>query len=281
MKKYLLLLISIVPFFSSAQTPVYHPFSTTYQSWNYQYYDDFHMPTGLFTPYSLYGDTTISTVNYKKVFRYSSYQGALRENSKIIYFVPDTSSTEYVLYDFNLALGDTIFNPLGGSVTNPDTVIVTYVDTVLTSTGYVRQLHLDSYAKWIEGVGSSSYLLSPTYFLPLSGNDLIECMVGDSGYIYPGASSYCIISVSNVPAFSKNISIYPNPFHDNSTIKISGFEYLNSDLKIFNVYGKLLKQYSILNSQTTINRDNLSNGIYFYQLTNKSGRTECGKFTVD
>jgi hypothetical protein len=84
-----------------------------------------------------------------------------------------------------------------------------------------------------------------------------------------------------VPAFSKNISIYPNPFHDNSTIKISGFEYLNSDLKIFNVYGKLLKQYSILNSQTTINRDNLSNGIYFYQLTNKSGRTECGKFTVD
>jgi Secretion system C-terminal sorting domain len=281
MKKYLFLLIFIVPFFASAQIPVYHPFSTTYQSWNYQYYDDFHLPTGLFTSYYLYGDTTISSVNYKKFFMQTAYKGALRENSKIIYFIPDTASTEYVLYNFNLTQGDTIFNPLGGNWANPDTVIVTSVDTVLTSTGYVRQLHLDSYVTWVEGVGSWAYLLSPTLYFPVSGNDLIKCMVGDSGYVYPGASSFCIASVSNEASLIKGISIYPNPFHDNSTVKILDFEYFNSDFKIYNVFGKLLKQYSILDMQTTINRDNLSNGLYFYRVTNKRGQTECGKFIVE
>ena len=225
MKKIPFLILMLVAFETMSQT--YHPFPTNYGCWSYRYYDDNHMPTGILGGYILDGDTIIGGINYKKISGCCGQgvccnSGGLREDNKIIYFRPDTSTTEYVLYNFNLNQGDTLFYPFGGGVfSNQDTLIVIYVDSVSTSNGYLRRIHFD-YTIWIEGVGSFFYLLSPGMVLPLSGNDHIECMVGDSINVYPGGPCVNCIPVGiSEKYFVYDISISPNPFQTSATLQTS------------------------------------------------------------
>lgn len=237
----LLFLFSIfLTIYANAQTSVYRPFPTNYGNWVYQYYDDLGIPTSSFTEYTLNGDTTIASVSYKKISMYSNYAGALRENNKIIYFVPDTSSNEYVLYDFNLNIGDTVINPFGGVYCENDTIIIQQVDSILASDGYHRQIHLGFYAVWIEGIGSIFYLLEPIKFPCLSGNDLLQCMASDSTFLYPSASSSCVLSVTEQP--------YKIPIkftYFNSGIEIINMQANKYELSIYDILGRTCLQKTI------------------------------------
>lgn len=264
-----------------AQTSVYHPFPTGAANWVYRYYDDLHYPTSIFTPYSLLGDTTISSINYKKVFKYISYAGALREDNKIIYFVPDTSSTEYLLYNFNLNVGDSIFHPYGGAVCTNDTVVVWNVDSVMASDGYHRRLWFNSDAQWIEGIGAVYYLLEPCNVLCVSGNDYLECISTDSSLNYPSGYLSCMVSVPELNTENSKISINPNPFSDNATINI-GREFYNSTVLIFDILGNIVRKYFISEQNAIeLNRLNLKSGIYSIQLTNSKGNTVSEKIVIE
>ena len=195
---------------SYGQTSLYRPFPLTYGTWNYQYFDDFGQPTSNFNLYVLNGDTLISGVVYSKVYFANSFVGGIRENNRIIYFYPDTSSTEYELYNFNLNLGDIVVHPFGGSVCLNDTVIVDYVDSVLTVDGYRRQLHFNSWTIWIEGVGSLNYLLQPLQLYCVSGNDQLSCMVGDTSTVYNPPFSFCITTLTDINHL-KGVDVFPNP----------------------------------------------------------------------
>lgn len=185
MKKFLLILITLnVNVHLFGQTYTYHPFPVDTGYWGYRYYDDFHNATNTFSEYILAGDTTISGIDYKKIrlnqaWTSPSY-GAIREDNKVVYFYPDTASQEYVLYDFNLIAGDTILHPYGGAVCLNDTVIINYIDTISLSDGLHLQWHLSDFVTWIDGVGSSFYLLNPANVLCVSGNDQLEYMESDS-----------------------------------------------------------------------------------------------------
>ena len=260
MKKLLLLLTFISPVFVNAQTYVYHPFPTTEGCWSYQYYDDFHNPTGLFNGYSLNGDTTIASVNYKKI-----QGGAIRESSKIIYFRPDTSSSEFILYNFNLNTGDTIIHPYGGAVCSNDTVTIDWVDTVLLSDRYHRQFYLSSQSIWIEGIGSMFYLLQPCNVLCVSGNDILECMHGDSGAVFMGATCQGCLPVSvKEQNMLPDIAISPNPFTSQTTISF-GEPQKNTIIKITDTFGKEIKSIIFTGRQLVIEKENLKAGIYFVQ----------------
>ncbi|MFI5219370.1 MAG: T9SS type A sorting domain-containing protein [Bacteroidia bacterium] len=285
MKKFPFLILMLVAFETVSQT--YHPFPTDSGCWVYRYYDDNHMPTNFFGGYVLNGDTIISGINYKKISGCSGQgvccnSGGLREDNKIIYFRPDTSTTEYVLYNFNLNLGDTLFYPFGGGIfSNQDTLIVVYVDSVSTPGGYLRRLQFDWYITWIEGVGSIFYLLNPGAIAPLSGNDNLECMVSDSVNLYPGTPCpYCIPVNIQEKYFTHDISISPNPFQTSATLQTSK-EFANSELIIFNTLGRKVKQQNIYNGTITINREGLTAGIYFFRLTSNKGHTAIGKFIID
>lgn len=275
MKILLILFTLFTSLIVKAQTSVYHPFPTNNGCWTYRYWDDFHNPTSQLAQYILYGDTNILGVNYKKISG-----GAIRESNKIIYFVPDTSVNEYVLYNFNLGQGDTLFHPFGYSMFS-DTVIVNYVDSVNTSNGYLRQIHFGMIT-WIEGVGSNFYLLNPLFVLGVSGNFQLECMQGDSGGVYPGTSCfYCPpVGLSKIIS-TKEISLSPNPFHYNALLTIKSSNFRHSELKIYNVLGEELKYIHISDLETIINRDGIPNGIYFYSITNSENKTICGKFITE
>jgi hypothetical protein len=281
MNKLLLLFATFTTLTAQSQTTVYHPFPTGNANWVYQYYNEFHIPTAQFTAYSFNGDTIISTITYKKVFMNSTYSGALRESNKIIYFVPDTSFTEYLLYDFNLGVGDTLINPYGGAVCANDTAIVVQVDSILTSDGYHRQLHFNSDAYWIEGIGAINYLLNPCNVLCISGNDFITCLSTDATFNYPSGISSCFVSVDEQSKLINEISITPNPFQTFALLKL-GSEFENADLIIYNSIGLIIRKEKIIRQLTyQLNRKELPNGIYLIKLINEKGQEANGKIIID
>jgi hypothetical protein len=270
MRKLLLLFSALLTLYAHGQTSVYRPFPTIYGNWVYQYFDDFHNPTSQFTQYTLNGDTIFSSINYKKIFVYSNYVGALRENNKIIYFIPDTSSTEYVLYDFNLTLGDTIIHPFGGAVCSNDTVVIIAEDSVLLSDGYHRQLILNTpYVPWIEGVGSMVYLLSPAQVLCVSGNDILQCMNSDSAVSYPSTSTSCLVSVSEQIGIIDKVSISPNPSNGSFIVD---FDQSIKEIWLTDLFGNIILKHQT-NHQIQFKIDNLSSGTYILTVINRDGRT--------
>ena len=79
-----------------------------------------------------------------------------------------------------------------------------------------------------------------------------------------------------------SISLYPNPTSGTFTLSYnSQTPILNSQLKIYDVLGQEVYTQGITNlNQTTINISQLSNGVYFYQLTNNT-ETYRGKFVKE
>jgi hypothetical protein len=269
MKSLIPLLFVFFGFPAFTQTSVYHPFPTDYGNWVYRYFGDFGEPSDFYTEYILNGDTTISDVDYKKFFVNSSYAGAIRELNKVVYFVPDTSLSEYKLYDFNLTLGDTIIHPFGGASCANDTIIIEMVDSVLASDGYHKRLFLSSFATWIEGIGNVYYLLQPAENLCVSGNDFLQCMMSDSTFIFPSSSNSCFLSVEDLAIPESDIFIYPNPSNGAFTIELKNG--LIEEVLITDITGKEIRHKSKiqLNSYSV---NNLLSGSYILKITDNQGR---------
>jgi hypothetical protein len=287
MKKFLLFLLSFLPLFAIAQSDVYHPFPSDNGCWRYQYFDDIGNPTSDFGSYSMYGDTVIAGMNYKKISGAPSFStiesGAIRESGKIIYYRPDTSSTEFVLYNFNLNPGDTIFNPYGGTTPGfgNDTVIVLSADSALLSDGYHRQLYLTSFCNWIEGIGSTFYLLKPCRNLPLSGNDRISCMYADSVPLYTyGFCAGCgTVDAKEISASAAPVTS-PNPFNFQTAITFNRYQ-TNSTIKIMDISGKEIRTMHFTGKQLVIDKGEMPPGIYFIQITDDQKNSYNEKLVVE
>lgn len=79
-------------------------------------------------------------------------------------------------------------------------------------------------------------------------------------------------------AKANSFAIYPNPFTNSFVLEsnhIEPTEYLL--LTIFDLTGRELRKYRVVNSQMEIDLGSESNGIYFYSLTNETGMIATGK----
>jgi len=80
-------------------------------------------------------------------------------------------------------------------------------------------------------------------------------------------------------------SIYPNPLHASATIDCSRnkrFRNTSMQLHIYNSFGDLVSQKEIpVESEVTIDGTALSNGLYFYELSNSRAEKSTGKFVVE
>jgi len=79
-----------------------------------------------------------------------------------------------------------------------------------------------------------------------------------------------------------NLIPSPNPFHNFTTLTISSKINLNnSNFVLYNSIGKeVLQIHNIQNNQIILKRENLLNGIYFYQLQNKEEIVSNGKLII-
>jgi len=274
MKNIRCILFFLIAIFLSPHTSGVFSFPSTNANWVYQYFNEFQQP-GPFTSYTINGDTVIANRNYKRISGCAYLfgicnSGCIRDSNNVVYFIPDTCSTEYVLYDFNLNIGDTLFHPYDENLTGHNFIIVWDVDFVTASDGIHRRFLLSSQTVWIEGIGSESYLFMPSWeSFGLSGNDRLQCMATDSGDWY--GSSSCIASIYNPIDLKNSVLIYPNPFSSSAKLE---FKCLiqNGELILFNSFGEMVrKEYISSTTSYLLERKSLLNGFYFLQLKSETG----------
>ena len=135
--------------------------------------------------YTIEGDTTIGSYQYSKVYikykyeqgtdagqwcnesvnYFEYYFGALRENGKQVFLRPDFSPEEYLAYDFNLSVGDTLPSPDGDLSAGPVGRIINEIDSVLVYGSYRKRFIIDS-RYIVEGIGASTGLFNPLIYDP-------------------------------------------------------------------------------------------------------------------
>lgn len=87
-----------------------------------------------------------------------------------------------------------------------------------------------------------------------------------------------VVSVPNLPANKASVSVYPNPTSDVLHFSWQGDEF--NQLLVRDVQGRLMRQLSIepQSTETQLNVQAWSPGMYFYQLRSQSGQQLQGKF---
>jgi hypothetical protein len=304
MKKLLLIIILLFSLSSKGQTSVYHPFPDSNGIWNM----DFYLWAGcwpvsdLYQSYSyvLSGDTIINAVTYHKLnipfvqttcsgFHTAGYQGCIRQDTSIkkVFFISPNETTEELLYDFNLQVGDTVHGVIQSWTGQLDTVVS--IDSVLIGSDYRKRWLINPpYNVYIiEGIGSTYGVIepSPGYVTDLPGI-AITCFKQDGQTLFPDASTSCnvILSVENIPGDNFSVSFSPNPFHASATLSIHGNSVIKgAELNFFNSVGETIFTQNITGQSWVIERKNLPSGIYFYRLLNES-KTEIiatGKFVIE
>jgi len=128
---------------------------------------------------------------------------------------------------------------------------------------------------WTKDMSSS--VESAWWIEDIDNNGSSDILVGlRDGWIYALADGNPV-GVDDTIEIQKELRLYqnyPNPFSGSTTISFSATD-LNrfSQIKIYNLKGQLVKQFSIVNSQLSIKWDGkdfsgkaVPNGVYFYQL---------------
>jgi len=89
------------------------------------------------------------------------------------------------------------------------------------------------------------------------------------------------ITMSGIPMITNNnnISIYPNPNNGNFTIS-NHLNLSNNELQIIDVLGRVVYKTTLSGDNNSIDVSYLSDGVYFYQLTNNK-ETMRGKFVKE
>ena len=238
--------------------------------------------------YYIKGDTLINGNVHKKIYRshvdynliswtppYSppgppgpGYMGALRDDSLAnkTFFVFSNTTTDSLLYDYNLTVGDTMKGFITQYPYSPFIMIVLSVDSVQIDGQYRK--------KWnFEGIGSNAGLFEPlnTYALDFRYRYLV-CVKDSSGTLF--SSGYNSVMGCNVIYEGLNeinsenkINCYPNPFSTQTTLQTDKF-FKEATISVYNSFGQIVKQIKNISGQTiTLQRDNLPSGLYFLQLT--------------
>ncbi len=82
---------------------------------------------------------------------------------------------------------------------------------------------------------------------------------------------------------STDLTFFPNPMHTSATIQINPlFKLTHAELRVVDVMGRTVKFIQDIQSNTlTIDRDQLSDGVYFYQLSQNKEILTKGKFVIE
>jgi hypothetical protein len=287
-----------VNFFADGSRWVYNTYESSEPGQEFDHYSD--------EQNIIHGDTIISDLRYYKLF--STFHNTLVVNifpplmidsydsvgptflrydtlHHSVYYLPAIDSTERLIYNFNLMVGDT--TPMQ-SPAFP--TIISSIDTVTLFGVPLRRFFVggevnppwaDTRNVIIEGMGGSNGL---TYFQPewdvVSGGyygTRFTCFqYGDSIYSpYNGPCPF-IDFVSAVRPLEKQheLMISPNPTHVLFGITI-GEELLNATFTIVDCLGRVAQSFKLteLNSTTQLN----ASGIYFWHIEHGGHLIKTGK----
>jgi hypothetical protein len=242
--------------------------------------------------YTITEDTVCIGDNcYNKMFygcpQNQSYYGAFREQDKKIYFVESGGSTEKVVYDFSLNIGDTFVCHVDTFLIH-DTpyiashiIIVSNIDTIDIG-GSLRKrfgfgLGIDN--AWIEGIGNMQFLIDPYAYIPeyqyklnyKKENDKIVYLSTESWFNENDCDDVGIENTAMHDGTNTLFQNTPNPFNISTTIKYQlSDNATNAKICIYNLTGKQLQCYNLPatkgESSIEVCASSLQSGMYLYSL---------------
>lgn len=307
MKKYFIVLFVCVLSLLVSEAQVYVPFPDSNAIWRV-YTREIGCTCCASYDYTLEGDTLINSVAYRIVHQdgliyfedgmgacttilYGSindYVGAIRSDNiqKKVFILPRDSLTEYLLYDFNMIVGDTVQGWLNYSSFLgwfPTVLVVGSIDSILIVNQYRKRFNFmvpgapgTPIPQFIEGIGST--------FDPFSGplyefewGVWLTCFSHNNQTLYPDTNSVCLVThVEQSESSNLQVNIFPNPFTAQLTISL---EMIRGDIwkySIQDIFGRIVNssQKHLENSTSkSIDLSNLSNGIYFVEIFVNGERT--------
>lgn len=289
MKKYLCVILIFFTLNVKGQTSVYHPFPDSAAVWNIHFlaYCFFNGDGNDYYSITFSGDTIVNSQTYHKLSTpfiqsfstgicgsgIAGYRGAIRQDitNKKVFYLPPADSTEELLYDFNMQVGDTV----KGYIETYAIDTVESIDSVLVGSSYRKRWTINSCynIQLIEGIGSTYGLIR---FSPGCATDgpaiSVICFRQNGQSLYPATSINCeLITSDNFVERSLNkINIFPNPSNGSFTIDLDKADV--NEIKVYNLLGSLIfcKQ---VNKQTKFDIDNLQHGIYILSIIGSDNKT--------
>ena len=278
-----LLLFTSISFQSKAQ---YQSLIDTSHQWNVMHCY-WGWATSCHTEYLKPGsDTVINSMNYTKLMTFDSLfssaqwndKGYLREDtaSQKVYFLDLALQSEQLLYDFSVAVGDTIVSPYPVQCH----FVISGIDTVNIMNVSRRRIAMQSLLTfqtevWLTGIGNIRGLLeNGTNSCMTDYSSSLLCFHEGSTLKYQDSTTTaCYYSTIGIKEHLQSIdhTIYPNPGAESCKIEFYNSSFFPTSLVVYNRLGE-----TVLSDRTTGNnfklplRD-LSSGIYFYRIANEKG----------
>ncbi|MGZ3864250.1 MAG: T9SS type A sorting domain-containing protein [Bacteroidia bacterium] len=282
----------------NAQAGVYHSFPVADGYWQYKHTNSLNPGIHTQTRLGINGDTIINTLTYHKVYSlfdstlnspWSTYYGCFREQNKQV-FAKFGNNAETLLYDFNLAIGDTIRYTYSLATNNPDTFknVLTKIDSVILKDGKYRMRYIydgvfpanASFADTVvEGLGEIYYhgLFEPlvSAYCTCGDNYQITCIkTNDTTRVLRNPDcDHCFCTFLTPVSDNRDHAgkISPNPFNEKTTLSFPR-NLNNATLTIFDASGRQMRIMKNINEQTvSVSRNELPAGIYLIEL--KEGNT--------
>lgn len=254
----------------------YIPMVVDGTGWTYMNY--FEQFPGIYVigyeSFRISGDTTITGVVYSKLYGSSDfiqadsfcfdvnqafYACGLREepNGKVWRLDPG-DSTEFLAYDFGLALNDTFqFQKVCDSHSPPLDVLIFDVDTSsfngVNYNGINRKtLEFGSNmggAKWVEGIGSMYRLINPCWNMVGNIQTTLICFTRD-GELQYGDSATCNCkgpgsSIEQQNTLIKQATLFPNPTNTQSKLTFELLQSQSVQYSLSDIQGKLIQEKTL------------------------------------
>jgi len=246
--------------------------------------------------YYVNGDTLIGSRSYYKVFKkghdwdydslttgvhtwnhyfYNDSTNAVayvRDSLKKVFIRKLSDTTELLLYDFNLAIGDTL--PV--TAVNSDTGrVVTGIDSIPVAGVYRKRFILSSPPYFgnylLEGIGHGYGFLEPMYpTIECSGPTILCYSMNDTSY-YPSYGSGCslTINVGIAEHTIERIVISPNP--NNGIFRINTNATDVKEVFVTDILGKRVPLNAPDAGFNSVDISGSPAGIYFVHITFRNG----------
>lgn len=221
-------------------------------------------------------DTTYSV---DTLFRGDKYVGGIRENNKKVFFYSRNDTTERLVYDFNLNVGDTMefyYGDFSQTLRKVKAKLI-LIDSLWTSNfplntkRYRYTILSGSFAPGfdvVEGYGKLHYWNDP--IIRTTSIDLTCLIHGDSIIFKTYMESSCfqgmLASLEKINKISQ-IKLFPNPSKNKITIESSDNKQLKQVL-FYSLSGKLIKKVNLIPSVSNrnISVKELPKGFYFVKI---------------
>ena len=290
MKKLFLIILISGLILHQSHSQDYVPFPTENAIWNTLFYGQYS-GYDIYTinyQYKLMGDTLLNGIQYSKVYFTETnhrdsddvYIGGLREDEmQQIFFFPvsqtlptisghtfPNNTSDHLLYTFkNLEVGQIL--PINA---DDRQMRVLSIDSVLIGDTYRKRYEIENWPihnheYWIEGIGSTSELLS-AYTFEFEWDFFTLCLENEETYYInsPDGQNYCYYMVGVDSPDISNFRIYPNP----TTGPLSIYSPFGGKtmVRVVNNQGQTILSSFVNGVVNQIDVGNLRPGFYFLQL---------------